>query len=96
MFKTGSISHEQAVEESRLVSLGYNPIAKSVPDYYVNDNGDKVNLTDEQKKAFVKAYGNSNKADLVTRRRPKSSSAPTMRITIGRSPKWWELRLRAR
>ena len=62
LYKTGDISHEQAVEESRLVSLGYSPVAKSVPDYYVNDNGDKVNLTDEQKKAFVKAYGNSNKA----------------------------------
>ncbi len=59
--KTGEISREVAVEESKLVAEGFNPIARNIPDYVQGDGGERVVLTDDQRSDFSKVYSEANK-----------------------------------
>ncbi len=59
-YKTGEIDREVAVEEAKLVQQGYNPIARNVPEYTTNEEGERQYLTDAQKSKFAKSYGKAN------------------------------------
>ena len=58
--KTGTIERDVAVEEAKLVRDGHNPIAKNVPSYYTNEEGERIDLTEEEKAKFAKFYSQSN------------------------------------
>ena len=58
--KTGEISREIAVEEAKLVAEGYNPIARNIPDYYQDENGERVYLSDDQRSKFSDIYAKAN------------------------------------
>ena len=59
--KTGEISREAAVEQAKLVADGFNPIARSVPDYIQGEEGERVILSEDQRTDFSKAYSEANK-----------------------------------
>lgn len=79
VYKTGEIDRDVAVELAKLVHEGHNPIARNIPDYITNEDGDKVNLTDEQKAKFGKAYGGANNvvAKMLKAVQYKSSDSAT-------------------
>lgn len=60
LYKTGNTDRETLVELSKLVREGFNPIARNVPDYVMNENNEKVMLSDDQKSDFMKVYSRSN------------------------------------
>lgn len=61
LYKTGEIEHDVAVELSKLEAQGLNPIARNIPDYIQNEEGERVVLTDDQRIDFSKVYSESNK-----------------------------------
>lgn len=58
--KTGKVEREVIVEEAKLVRDGFNPIARSVPEYYQNDKGERIDLTEKQRSTFFAEYAKSN------------------------------------
>lgn len=58
--KTGEISREVAVEEAKLVAEGLNPIARNVPDYIMNEDNERVVLSEDQRTKFSKEYAKAN------------------------------------
>ncbi len=61
LYKTGEIDHDVAVELSKLEAQGLNPIARSVPEYTQNEDGEKITLTEDQRADFSKAYSEANR-----------------------------------
>ena len=60
LYKTGDISHDVAVEVSKLESYGFNPVAKNIPEYIQDEDGGRVGLTEDQRADFGKAYSKAN------------------------------------
>lgn len=58
--KTGEIDREVAVELSKLVREGYNPIARNVPEYYADEQGERVDLSADQRAKFSDSYSKAN------------------------------------
>ena len=82
--KTGEISREIAVEEAKLVAEGHNPIARNIPDYYQDENGESVYLSDDQRSKFSDIYAKANEkvTKLVSHIRYKSLEASAKAKTI--------------
>ena len=62
LYKTGSkdLERDTLVEISKLSSEGYNAIARNVPDYITDEEGNKVTLSEDQRANFVKSYSHAN------------------------------------
>lgn len=78
-FKTGEIEREVAVEEAKLVQEGFNPIARNIPDYIQNEEGEKTVLSDDQKIKFAKSYARANEqiSKLIKSSKYKSMNSET-------------------
>ena len=61
MYKTGNADRETMVEIAKLSKQGQNAVAKNIPDYYTNEEGNKVILSDDQKAKFGNVYVRANK-----------------------------------
>lgn len=59
--KTGEIDRDVAIELAKLVKEGLNPNARNVPEYYADEQGERVDLTNEQRARFSKEYSAANK-----------------------------------
>jgi hypothetical protein len=63
MYKIGNASRNQLMEISRLSIAGYsNAVAKNVPTYYTDEDGNTVYLTSEETAAFRAFYSKSASA----------------------------------
>ena len=60
LYKTGNADRETLVEIAKLSKEGFNAVAKNIPDYLTDDEGNKTTLSDDQKAKFGKAYSVAN------------------------------------
>ena len=58
--KTGEISREVAVEQTKLIAEGFNPTAKNIPSYVQDEEGARVDLTEKERDDFLKSYSKAN------------------------------------
>ncbi len=68
LYKTGTADRKTLLEVAKLSQKGYSAVARNVPDYITDEEGNKQTLTDSQKSAFSKCYkqANASVAKLIT------------------------------
>lgn len=59
-YKTGNADERTIKEIARLSSNGYNAVAKNVPDYLTDEEGNQTELSGNQRSAFRSAYSKAN------------------------------------
>lgn len=59
-YKTGNVDERTIKEIARLSSSGYNAVAKNVPDYLTDEEGNQTELSGNQRSAFRSAYSKAN------------------------------------
>ena len=62
LYKTGVASENVIGEVASLGMQGYNAVARNAPDYVTDEEGEKANLTENQKAKFRKTYALSDSA----------------------------------
>ncbi len=68
LYKTGTADRKTLLEVAKLSQKGYSAVARNVPDYITDEDGNKQTLTDGQKSAFSQYYkqANASVAKLIT------------------------------
>ena len=68
LYKTGTADRKTLLEVAKLSQKGYSAVARNVPDYITDEDGNKQTLTDDQKSSFSKCYkqANASVAKLIT------------------------------